>query len=359
MRYGKRGLTEHDKARATPGFTLFSPLGRVMKTVIVNMDGDVVHEWDLPDVPGNYTHLLPSGNLLAATRVPDGPMLAAKGGLIQELDWDGNVVWEHVDDLQHHDFRQLPNGNLIYIAWEKMSAEHVARVKADFEAPKPGDTVWADVIREVDRSGKIVWEWRVCEHMDIEKYPLSSLSTPDDYGHANTVCPMADGNIMVSFRSLDLVAVIDRNTRKFIWERKVRDWGGPHDPQQLDNGNFMVFANRDGMIPRGSAVIEFDPKTNDSVWEYWGNPTQTFESCRTSGCQRLSSGNTLICEGVWGRIFEVTREGDIVWEYVNPYITKNVRRGPSQGDVSGVFRAFRHAADSSEIRGRLDGRLYS
>ncbi len=359
MRYLQRGLVEHDRDRATPGFTLFSPLGQTKKTVIVNMNGEVVHEWQRPAMPGNYAYLLPNGNLLSSTRTSQGPMLAAKGGLIQEVDWDGHVVWQYVDHLQHHDFRQLPNGHLIYIGWEEMPAEHVARIKADFEPPRPGETVWADVLREVDRGGKLVWEWRVCEHMEIEKYPLSPLSVPDDYGHANTVFPMRDGNIMITLRSLDLVAVIDRKTGKFLWERKERDWGGPHDCHQLDNGNYMVFANRDGLIPRGSAVIEFDPKTNENVWEYWGNPTQTFDSCRTSGAQRLASGNTLICEGIWGRIFEVTPDGEIVWEYISPFITQNVRRGPSQGDASSLFRAYRYAPDSPEIRGRLEGRLYS
>lgn len=359
MRYYKRGLIEYNKAKATPGFTLFSPLGQTKKTVIVNMDGDVVHEWDRPATPGNYSYLLPNGNLLSSTRTDKGPMLAAKGGLFQEVDWDGKVVWEFIDDMQHHDFRQLPNGNLLYIAWEELAPEHVARIRADCEPPKAGEKVWVDVLREVDRSGKLVWEWRLYEHMEIEKYPLSPLSVPDDYGHANTIFPMPNGDIMICFRSLDLIAVIDRATGKFVWERMERDWGGPHDAHQLDNGNYIFFANRDGQLPRGSAIIELNPKTNETTWEYWGNPTQTFESCRISGCQRLPGGNTLICEGIWGRIFEVTPDSEVVWEYISPFITKDSKRGPTLGDASGVFRAYRYSANSPEIRGRLDDKLHS
>ena len=53
------------------------------------------------------------------------------------------------------------------------------------------------------------------------------------------------------------------------------------------------------------------------------------------------SGNTLICEGQWGRLFEVTPEGDIVWEYVSPFM------GPDRfGDPSNeVFRAYRYAVE--------------
>ena len=45
-----------------------------------------------------------------------------------------------------------------------------------------------------------------------------------------------------------------------------------------------------------------------------------------SGTQRLPNGDTLICAGVSGTIFEVTPEKETVWEYVNP-----VRGGATGG----------------------------
>jgi len=35
-----------------------------------------------------------------------------------------------------------------------------------------------------------------------------------------------------------------------------------------------------------------------------------------SSTQRLVNGNTFICESNTGRVFEVTKEGEIVWEYI-------------------------------------------
>jgi len=35
--------------------------------------------------------------------------------------------------------------------------------------------------------------------------------------------------------------------------------------------------------------------------------------------QRLENGNVLITESTAGRIFEVTREGEVVWDYRLPY----------------------------------------
>jgi outer membrane protein assembly factor BamB len=87
----------------------------------------------------------------------------------------------------------------------------------------------------------------------------------------------------------------------------------------LPNGNVLLFDNyghyREGGISR---VIEFDPKTMELVWSYTGSGDHPFESAIRSGQERLPNGNTLITESDGGRLLEVTRDGDIVWEYINP-----------------------------------------
>jgi hypothetical protein len=60
----------------------------------------------------------------------------------------------------------------------------------------------------------------------------------------------------------------------------------------------------------------------------------TFFSQFISSAQRQPNGNTLICEGANGRIFEVTPGGEIVWEYVNPFANERGRIRTNQ-----VFRA--------------------
>jgi tetratricopeptide (TPR) repeat protein len=61
-----------------------------------------------------------------------------------------------------------------------------------------------------------------------------------------------------------------------------------------------------------SRIIEINPETKEEVWIYKSNPVSHFYSHHISGQERLSSGNTLICEGIWGRLFEVTPAGEIV-----------------------------------------------
>jgi len=93
-----------------------------------------------------------------------------------------------------------------------------------------------------------------------------------------------------------------------------------------------------------SRVIEVDPHTRGIVWEYRDQSLFDFFSPYIGGAQRLPNGNTLICEGCRGRIFEVTRDGQVVWEYVNPHFYFESSRA---GLNNWVFRAFRYS--SAEI----------
>lgn len=355
MLYEKTGLTRHDTERATPGFTLFSPLF-LRKTFLINMAGKVVHEWILPGAPGNYAYLLPSGNLLAAIHTDEGPKgLNAKGGRLIELDWQGNIVWEYIDHAQHHDFRRLANGNTAYLGWELWSEETSARVGGGRAGTEHHGRIFGDYIREVDSNGSTAWEWHAQTEMEIEKYPLCTICSRAEYAHPNAICPMPDGGYMVSWRTNHLIAWIDRETRKFKWEMMDMQFGHQHDVQLLDNGNITLFANGEhtgsGGPRTGSRILEIELASKKTVWEFKTTPPHLFFSPYISGAQRLPSGNTLICEGLWGRIFEVTPAGEMVWNFINPFFVPNdAKQGPG---TNSVFRAYRYTADSPEIRGRL------
>lgn len=309
---------------------------------LIDMSGEVVHKWDTPGQPGNYAKLQPNGNLLIVTEWGAGPEgLPARGGLIQEMDWGGRVVWEHRDEMQHHDFHCLANGNLMYLSWKLMPGDAAAKVQGG----EPGSEhsaggIWGDYLREVTADGEPVWDWRIWEHLTVENYPQAHTCARREFGHANTIVPIGEDHVGICCRRLDWVAVIEMQTGDLVYERRDADWGGPHDFQPLDNGNYLVFANRNAQVPRGSKVIEWNSDTDETLREYWGNPTITLESHFISGCHRLWSGNTLICEGSWGRFFEVTKDGDIVWENISPYCAYD-DTSPVRGDQSTVFRAYR------------------
>ena len=126
----------------------------------------------------------------------------------------------------------------------------------------------------------------------------------------------------------------------------------------LENGNVLLFDN--GMhihgLPR-SRVLVVNPKTDEIVWRYQSERYLDFFSPHISGAQRLWNGNTLICEGDRGRLFEVTRDGEIVWEFYNPHYVQEYKGKrlsswePKDKDKwstlvqNWVFRALRYPED--------------
>lgn len=345
------GVTFHDRDRSTPGFTLFS---RTMsdRVYLVDMDGALVHGWTTGGGSTHFNYLLPNGNLWVCERAEDCPDIpAGPGGRMREYDWDGKIVWEHVDRMQHHDARRLPGGGAAYIAWELLDGERARRVKGGVPGTEHAHGIYSEVVREVDADGATVWEWRLADALDFDEYPLHRNALRAIYGHANTLDVLPGGDYLVSFKTLNLLVVVDRRTGAVKWEYGNDALGGQHDSQRLEDGNVLVFANG-AYAPdiHFSSVWEIAPESKEVVWKYEARRNKTsFYSPHISGCQRLPGGNTLICEGGKGAIFEVTPECDVVWEYVCPYWGPH----PVFGEINWVFRARRYAADSPEIRNRV------
>ena len=69
-----------------------------------------------------------------------------------------------------------------------------------------------------------------------------------------------------------------------------------------------------------------DPLKRKIVWEYVEKPPELFYSSTAGASQRLPNGNTLITESAKGRVFEVTADGEVVWEFFNPERRKDGKR---------------------------------
>ena len=353
MRFQQTGLLQHDPSRSYAGYTLVAPF-RHPTCYLVDMDGETIHQWNLPGPLGSKAYLLPGGNLLGSVVTDEGaPLKAAKGGHLFELDWDGNTVWEHVDHNQHHDLRRLEDGNTLYIAWEELSDEVASRILGGVVGTERDGKIYGDVFRVVSPSGELSWEWRLAD-VELDKYPLTEDCQREEWAHANSCAPTNDGNFLFNFRHLDLMVIVDRDTKEIIWEQRDKTWGHQHNPEMIENGNITFFANGMNNLyqPVHSRALELNPKTGEIDWFYRDPQRWCFFSPVMGSVQRLPNGNTLIDEAVTGRFFEVTHEGDIVWEFINPYFMEvPIFDGP----CNGCFRAYRYAADSEEIAGRLDG----
>ena len=350
------GLKAHDPSLAYDGYTLVAPQFGDGTVYLIDMQGIPVHTWDLPHPPGLYGYLLENGNLFYSAKPRaqlEGLPLWQRGfkaGAAMEVDWRGRVLWEVRHPDHHHDARKLRNGNVILLCMEKMPRDLVPRIKGGLPGTEHQGDMYADYLVELTTSGESAWEWHAYEHMDPETDRITPQDRREEWTHGNTVAELPDGNLVVSFRNISTVVIIERATGRVTWKLGPPTLAQQHDPRPLPNGNLLIFDNgthrQDNPWPF-SRVIEVEPRTSHIVWEYHDRAAFNFFSPYISGAQRLPNGNTLICEGCFGRIFEVTSAGEVVWEYISPFFGQS----PRHGLVNWVFRAFRYSpADVDRAR---------
>jgi hypothetical protein len=347
----RTGLTLYKPEKAYHGYTLFSPTEGT-DAYLIDMKGNIVHRWRLQYRPGDYGYLLDNGNLLVSGRTDKGPVtFGGRSGVVMELDWEGNKVWEYVENSLHHDHCRLDNGNTMVLGWEAVPQEVAGRVRGGILDSGTERTLWSDYFKEISPAGQTVWEWHAYQNLDPELDAICPIHHRDEWTHTNTCEVLPDGNILTSFRILDTVGIIDKSSGKFTWKWGRGELGHQHDPNLLDNGNILIFDNGWHTVTApspGSRVIEVNHQTNQIEWEYKTQPPWLFFSSFISGAQRQPNGNTLICEGMTGRLFEVTREGEVVWEYVNPFYGQDERFGY----VNRVFRTYRYGPDFPGFQGK-------
>jgi hypothetical protein len=127
---------------------------------------------------------------------------------------------------------------------------------------------------------------------------------------------------------IDTIAVFDPDAEDVAWAR-TGPWHRQHDPEFLANGHLLIFDNLGHLGPGGaSRILELDPVTLAILWSYEGDEERPFFSAWRSVQQRLPNGNTLITESDAGRVFEVTPDKEIAWEYVNPVRGKDGELAP-------------------------------
>ncbi len=305
---------------------------------------------------------------------------------------EGQKIWSL---RQHHDWQRedLPGGYYSPGATLEAAANPAAKTLVLTHVTHARAAVAGDAMLEDDRllefgpDGKVTWEWLVSDH--IEDFHFSAeareairAGNPGaaafDWFHMNSATYVgpnhwydegdkrfAPENVIISSRQASLVAIVARDG-KIVWQmgpdysatpelRAIRQVIGQHNahfiPKGLPGaGNLMVFDNggasgygrpsavalkgQDIYARPTSRVLEIDPVTMKLAWSY---TAPTFFATNISGAQRLLNGNTLITEGPDGRLFEVDKDGTIVWEYVYPVFTGTGKARPTNS----VYRAYR------------------
>jgi outer membrane protein assembly factor BamB len=374
----KTGVTILDIHQVEPGYVLYTPLlgdpsqGTATVTYLINVYGEVVKSWPMAVGAGQYAQLLADGTLIYAGQsekeivVPPGD-----GGLLQIIDWDGEVLWSYENDFLHHDMEMLPDGNIAALIYSLVPDGMVAEIQGGLPGTELEDgSIWGDSIIEVDPDGEIINQIDVWQYLDPVEDPIHPDINRNEWTHANSLRFVESNPItgteayLVSHRQISVVALVDRATGELIWKWGHDDLAQQHDARMLENGNILIFDNGEDpkdtagghTVPR-SRIVEVDPRTNEIIWTY-ASPVLTawrFFSPLISGAHRTPNGNTFINEGMPGRLFEVTPEGETVWEYISPH------GRPVEGDPvlreTWIFRATKYTLDQVTFPADLPGPL--
>ena len=238
--------TTLNTAEALQGYTLFSPVHTTLPdyTYLIDNCGRVVNSWESPNHRNaQFSYLNNDGTMVKS--VFDNASTLFYGGVsggLQKFDWDGSLLWSaRISDTDysfHHDYVQLPNGNLlIMVAYRMTNQEALDAGRNPSTLTNDNGALYDERIQEIELVGNnaynIVWEWRLWDHLvqDFDNtknnfdnpadhpelldvnYIGSILPNVADWWHLNAMDynPVRD-EIVVSSRFLSEIYIIDHST---------------------------------------------------------------------------------------------------------------------------------------------------
>lgn len=135
------------------------------------------------------------------------------------------------------------------------------------------------------------------------------------------------------------------NGSSYSFVQEINPYDGP-----MENGVYMP------MMEAGFQTIKVSTNrkvSNQVVWFYGAKDPNSFFGRHISGAQRLWNGNTAVCAGTWGNFFEVTPDGEVVWEYKNPVARGEIKTYLKDGDATDTFRTYRYSSDHPALAGKV------
>lgn len=324
----EQGVTLHRAERAWQGLNLYVS-GHAPEALLMDMDGGVLHRWACPFERAFPDEPLPPGEVQPyrdyfrrCWLLRDGTLLALfEGHSLIALDRDSQILWRFAGGA-HHDIDVLPDGRIFVLS---RTAHLVPRLHAS-------EPVLEDFVSELSADGVELRRVSVLEALERSQHQdlLARAAKSGDIFHTNALqvldgrfaerlSAFAAGNVLVSLREIDALAVIDLDGPEVVWAA-TGTWDGQHEPTLLDNGRILLFDNHGDDSGHGaSRVLELDPATLEIVWSYGGTADAPLHTGTCGTTQRLPNGNTLITESEAGRALEVTSDGALVWEFLSPH----------------------------------------
>ncbi|MBW1768204.1 MAG: aryl-sulfate sulfotransferase [Deltaproteobacteria bacterium] len=302
--------------------------------------------------------------------VPDG---------VVEMDMKGNVVWEW--NIFDHLIQDVDPTKENYVGKGKTIADYPGKMDANFGGGRAGDWIHTNSIDYNEELDQIA----VNNSRQSEFYIIDHGGTfiPGDPKKNTELAASDAGDFLFRWGN---PAVFDAGQGISADEYRISEGDQQtfftHDIQWIRNGlpgagNFLIFDNGERHLQcTYSTVYEINPydgpmiygiyvpqmeagskrggESNQIAWKYKSENPCSFYARNISGAQRMPNGNTVICAGTWGQFFEVTKEGEVVWEYICPGTRAGIRKFIGDGDAyqNSTFRVYRYAADHPALKDR-------
>ncbi|NNC85593.1 MAG: T9SS type A sorting domain-containing protein [Bacteroidia bacterium] len=237
------GLLSYAPLEAYPGYNLHFPHNQGT-VYLLNNCGEIVHSW--PDTsgfrPGNGVILRDNGDLVVCKGRggASNALIHAGGGgeKIEIRDWDNNILWSYTlnDSTQrfHHDIADLPNGNILAIAWDRRTDTEAIAEGRDTALLRDGH-IWPEKILELQPIGTgsatVVWQWNawdhlvqdydstknnygvVADHPELINFNYATSGDNPDWMHSNSIDYNADyDQILLSVPTFNEIWIIDHST---------------------------------------------------------------------------------------------------------------------------------------------------
>jgi hypothetical protein len=227
-----------------------------------------------------------------------------------------------------HDFQMLDDGHVLIAAYDYQTVDMSVIVPGG----NPEATVIGYVIQELDSNKNVVFQWRTWDYVQITEATYMGFGgSTIDYVHGNTLELDDDGHILTSFRNMESMTKINRQTGEIIWRlggvsnqfdiaNDSLRWSRQHDIRRLPNGHITIYDNaRLYPYPYNNShaseyALDEDSMTCTLIWEYANYPR--VYGPFMGNAQRLSNGNTMIGWGGRARLTatEVRMDSTKAWE---------------------------------------------
>jgi hypothetical protein len=300
-----------------------------------------------------------------------------------EIDFEGNVIWKGPDHFIfegdtitfHHEFKKDNNGNYYILGsrfvYRKLLVKLPDSIVKNEDMVKITDTavyrkIETSILLKLDKDNKLLWFWDSNDYLqDIDlNYKRSGSGFPNFSSHANAFSVNEEGTMAyVGFRDLSRLVKIEIKTKKVVCSYGEKYPSGEakfynnlfrfqHGANITAHNTLLILNNNNVRSGAITSVVEFSDhpaKMKDSVllWKFGLNfdTLTNGKSVKGGNVEALQNSNLLVCAGELNRIFEVTRNKEVVWDAFIYYRTKKdtLWRAFSQYRASAFKRvAFNH-----------------